>query len=76
MGSDLIGSIASRAGVDHHIAGSAMAAMLPDVFHNLTENGQVPTGASIPDPSNLALFAIGVLGLIIGRQGSRTPPPD
>lgn len=34
------------------------------------------SGASIPDPSNLALFAIGVLGLIIGRQGSRTPPPD
>ena len=49
LGSDLIGSIASRAGVDHHIAGSALAAMLPDVFHNLTENGQVPTGASIPD---------------------------
>lgn len=33
-------------------------------------------GASIPDPSNLALFAIGVLGLIIGRQGSRRPPPE
>ncbi len=34
------------------------------------------SGASIPDPSNLALFAIGVLGLIIGRQGSRHPPSD
>ncbi|GHA03173.1 hypothetical protein [Novosphingobium arvoryzae] len=34
------------------------------------------SGASIPDPSNLALFAIGVLGLIIGRQGSRNPPSD
>lgn len=34
------------------------------------------SGASIPDPSNLALFAIGVLGLIVGRQGSRNPPSD
>lgn len=49
IGSEMIGSIASRAGVDHNIAGSALAAMLPDVFHNLTENGQVPTGSSIPD---------------------------
>lgn len=33
-------------------------------------------GFTIPDPSNLALFAIGVLGLIIGRRGARRPPPD
>lgn len=49
MGSDLLGSIASRAGVDHNIAGAALAAMLPEVFHNLTEDGQIPTGSGIPD---------------------------
>ena len=33
-------------------------------------------GFSIPDPSNLALFAIGVLGLIVGRHGARRPPSE
>lgn len=32
-------------------------------------------GISIPDPANWALFALGVVGLIIGRQSSR-PPHD
>lgn len=27
----------------------------------------------VPEPSDLALFAIGVAGLIIGRFGSRNP---
>ncbi|MCB2083987.1 MAG: PEP-CTERM sorting domain-containing protein [Sphingomonadaceae bacterium] len=28
-------------------------------------------GASVPEPSNMALFALGVLGLIVGRQFSK-----
>jgi hypothetical protein len=33
-------------------------------------------GISIPDPSAATLLALGVLGLIIGRQGGRRPPKD
>jgi hypothetical protein len=33
-------------------------------------------GVSIPDPSGLTLLALGVAGLIIGRQGGRRPPKD
>jgi hypothetical protein len=31
---------------------------------------------SIPEPTDLALFALGFLGLIIGRQGARKKPRD
>ncbi|MFM6949760.1 MAG: hypothetical protein ACKOW1_01915 [Novosphingobium sp.] len=33
-------------------------------------------GVSIPDPSATTLLALGVLGLIVGRQGGRRPPRD
>lgn len=33
-------------------------------------------GISIPDPSAATLLALGVLGLVIGRQGGRRPPRD
>lgn len=33
-------------------------------------------GVSIPDPSAATLLALGMLGLIIGRQGGRRPPQD
>lgn len=29
---------------------------------------------SVPEPSNLALLALGVIGVVLGRQGSRKPP--
>ncbi len=32
--------------------------------------------ASVPEPSNLALLAIGVIGVVLGRQGSRKPPAE
>ncbi len=32
--------------------------------------------ASIPEPTDLALFGLGVMGVIIGRQGSRKRPKD
>lgn len=34
------------------------------------------SGTAVPDPANWALFAMGVVGLIIGRQTSRKPPRD
>ncbi len=33
-------------------------------------------GASVPEPSNIALFSLGVLGLILGRRGGRSKPRD
>jgi len=33
-------------------------------------------GIAIPDPSGLTLLALGVAGLIIGRQSGRRPPRD
>lgn len=33
------------------------------------------TSASVPEPSDLALFALGLLGVIIGRHGL-APPKD
>ncbi|MFN9579197.1 MAG: hypothetical protein ACK56H_03805 [Novosphingobium sp.] len=33
-------------------------------------------GIAIPDPSVATLLALGVLGLILGRQGGRRPPKD
>lgn len=29
------------------------------------------TSTSVPEPTDLALFALGVVGLIVGRQGAR-----
>jgi hypothetical protein len=31
---------------------------------------------TIPEPTDLTLFALGVLGLIIGRRGARRNPRD
>lgn len=30
---------------------------------------------SIPEPSDMALFGLGVLGVILGRRGARRKPP-
>ncbi len=31
---------------------------------------------SIPEPSNIALFGLGMIGLILGRRGGRRKPRD
>lgn len=59
LGNDLIGHIAERAGVDSATAGTAMSAMLPEVFNTLTEDGQIPVGSSIPDRLHGYLSGIG-----------------
>jgi hypothetical protein len=33
-------------------------------------------GTPIPEPTDFALFALGVAGLILGRQSSRRSPKD
>lgn len=37
----------------------------------LVSPAQAGGGTAIPEPSNLALFAMGVAGVLIGRFGSR-----
>lgn len=34
------------------------------------------SGTAIPEPSNLALFALGVLGVIVGRQAAKRRAGD
>jgi hypothetical protein len=34
------------------------------------------SAVSIPEPTDLALFGLGVAGLIIGRRGARKKPKD
>lgn len=34
------------------------------------------TGLTIPEPTGWTLLAMGLAGLIIGRQGSRRPPEE
>jgi hypothetical protein len=34
------------------------------------------TGIQIPEPSDVALFALGVAGLILGRQSSKRKPKE
>ena len=48
LGSDVVTSLADRAGLDRTAASGALAAMLPGVFHTLTEDGRLPMGG-IPD---------------------------
>lgn len=33
-------------------------------------------GVSVPDPGAATLLALGVLGLVIGRNGGRRPPGE
>jgi hypothetical protein len=33
-------------------------------------------GIAIPEPTDLTLLAMGVLGLIVGRRNGRRPPKD
>lgn len=64
----------------------ALAAAAPAVAQSFNEStaglsqvqaGSAPPPAShIPAPGDFALFGLGVLGLVLGRYGSRKRPPD
>ncbi|PNS07699.1 OmpA family protein [Solilutibacter silvestris] len=59
LGSDTVGHIAQHAGVDAGTASTALSAMLPEVFHTLTEDGQIPVGSAIPERLHGYLGGIG-----------------
>ena len=47
LGASELDTLARQTGVDRGVAASALAAMLPDAFNSLTEDGRIPVG--IPD---------------------------
>lgn len=47
LGAGDLDTLASQAGMERGVAASALAAMLPDAFNTLTEDGRIPVG--IPD---------------------------
>ena len=48
LGSSILASMAHKAGLDQGTTGNVLAALLPDVFNTLSEDGRVP-GATLPD---------------------------
>ena len=41
----------------------------------LTVPAQAWNGVQIPEPSNMALFGLGVLGVLVGRRAARRRKP-
>jgi uncharacterized protein YidB (DUF937 family) len=60
LGSDQVEALAQQAGIPAEHASSGLAAMLPEIIHHLTPDGQVPQGA------NLQQGLGGLLGKLLG----------
>jgi hypothetical protein len=58
------------------IRGSIALAAMGCALSLVSSPALAQAGASIPEPSNIALFCLGVLGLILGRHGGRSKPRD
>ena len=67
LGGDVLGSLASKAGVSSGIAKSAIAFMLPSLIDKLTPSGVLPT--SLPSIGSLLT---GGLGMLTGAAGAVT----
>ncbi|KVE33017.1 YidB family protein [Burkholderia sp. TSV86] len=64
LGSEAIGSLASKIGIDPQQASGILAQVLPHVVNGATPNGEVPAGGQL-DASNL----IGTLSQLAGLFG-------
>ncbi|KVR90769.1 YidB family protein [Burkholderia vietnamiensis] len=64
LGSDVVGSLASKVGIDPSQASSILAQVLPHVVNGATPNGEVPAGGQI-DTSNV----LGMLTQLAGMFG-------
>ncbi|AIO25973.1 DUF937 domain-containing protein [Burkholderia cepacia] len=64
LGSDVVGSLASKVGIDPSQASSILAQVLPHVVNGATPNGEVPAGGQI-DTSNV----LGALTQLAGMFG-------
>ncbi|MCA7969629.1 MULTISPECIES: YidB family protein [Burkholderia] len=64
LGSDVVGSLASKVGIDPAQASSILAQVLPHVVNGATPNGEVPAGGQV-DTSNV----LGTLTQLAGMFG-------
>ncbi|MCA7891956.1 YidB family protein [Burkholderia cepacia] len=64
LGSDVVGSLASKVGIDPSQASSILAQVLPHIVNGATPNGEVPAGGQI-DTSNV----LGALTQLAGMFG-------
>ncbi|WP_321862219.1 YidB family protein [Burkholderia cenocepacia] len=64
LGSDVVGSLASKVGIDPSQASSILAQVLPHVVNHATPDGQVPAGGQV-DTSNV----LGTLTQLAGMFG-------
>ena len=64
LGSDVVGSLASKVGIDPSQASSILAQVLPHVANGATPNGEVPAGGQV-DTSNV----LGTLTQLAGMFG-------
>ncbi|MDR0240172.1 MAG: YidB family protein [Burkholderia sp.] len=64
LGSDVVGSLASKVGIDPSQASSILAQVLPHVVNGATPNGEVPAGGQV-DTSNV----LGTLSQLAGMFG-------
>ena len=64
LGSDVVGSLASKVGIDPSQASSILAQVLPHVVNGATPNGEVPAGGQV-DTSNV----LGTLTQLAGMFG-------
>ena len=68
LGSDVVGSLASKVGIDPSQASSILAQVLPHVVNGATPNGEVPAGGQV-DTSNV----LGALTQLAGMFGGNKP---
>ncbi|RQR28458.1 MULTISPECIES: YidB family protein [unclassified Burkholderia] len=64
LGSDVVGALASKVGIDPSQASSILAQVLPHVVNGATPNGEVPAGGQV-DTSNV----LGTLTQLAGMFG-------
>ncbi|MCP5397050.1 MAG: PEP-CTERM sorting domain-containing protein [Sphingomonadaceae bacterium] len=49
--------------------------LVPTLLITVATPAHAGGGIPVPEPSNLALFALGVIGVVLGRYGARRRPP-
>jgi len=68
LGSDVVGALATKVGIDPSQASSILAQVLPHVVNGATPNGEVPAGGQV-DTSNV----LGTLTQLAGMFGGNKP---
>ncbi|KVS56248.1 hypothetical protein WK39_21205 [Burkholderia cepacia] len=69
LGSDVVGSLASKVGIDPSQASSILAQVLPHVVNGATPNGEVPAGGQV-DTSNVLGTLTQLAGMFGGNKQS------